>query len=722
MTTGLPPPLPPKGDSPINNNSQPLIDETSSKKVLLSPSVATSTNTKLPRHSTSPVEVSPRIGITGRPPLSSRILCEPPPLPPRCSKPLIALRKAERKSTEVASITNNFTALNDLLSPISLTESEIGLAKYNLRLEDSKDDDGEHSPPVPPKSAAIRAAKNYYNHMAVTGGNAKKNGNMASNEPSSGSKQATGAKGSSSSPNQGKGAMAEAEVERSNSRTGGVDVYTQTERDKLKQQQKMSTGVARPSSALSMSSYYMDPVDALKMNQQHLQVTGTESIVSSKRHSDPELASSTLSTIDLHRNARQRGTGGGDYSLSSYNWYTMGKHSLESLLVAFRQKFPNQPADSSETYEAREVALKMAHKRTGDEQLTSVVSTWQWRGGYQGPGPIEPPSIARVQQQSQQQRPSSRNANATTSVAAAAASTPLMGNAFQQIVNAVVNGPESVQPVNKRTAMVGGTPGGGAQHFNQTIKSTVTTVEDRINAQAPELVVPKMAHVSNVNNSNCNKDVDTAAAHSSNNFENSSALKFNHRHQSSNDTTTTTTGNTSQSGAETNAGTEFCEPWQTIDALESMLLNDFGPTSLNVSSLDEAGGEPLSCQLLKNEMIHFNSYLLRPEEDEDDLDDYDNVAGDEEAEDEEEGSVDEGIVAPQVPPRARKPNGSSQATNNNRAQAANNSEVVVMLSIVENISSYICDLAAPGKDNTFAKSIANFIECTKESTESNPTV
>lgn len=45
----------------------------------------------------------------------------------------------------------------------------------------------------------------------------------------------------------------------------------------------------------------------------------------------------------------------------------------------------------------------------------------------------------------------------------------------------------------------------------------------------------------------------------------------------------------------------------------------------------------------------------------------------------------------------------------------------VMLEIVNNISTYVFELAS-SKDNTFAKSIDNFIECTKESTESSPTV
>lgn len=44
-----------------------------------------------------------------------------------------------------------------------------------------------------------------------------------------------------------------------------------------------------------------------------------------------------------------------------------------------------------------------------------------------------------------------------------------------------------------------------------------------------------------------------------------------------------------------------------------------------------------------------------------------------------------------------------------------------MLEIVNNISSYVFELAS-SKDTTFAKSIDNFIECTKESTETNPTV
>jgi len=49
------------------------------------------------------------------------------------------------------------------------------------------------------------------------------------------------------------------------------------------------------------------------------------------------------------------------------------------------------------------------------------------------------------------------------------------------------------------------------------------------------------------------------------------------------------------------------------------------------------------------------------------------------------------------------------------------SDQSIMLDIVANISTYVFELAAR-KDNTFAKSIDNFIECTKESTESNPSV
>lgn len=45
----------------------------------------------------------------------------------------------------------------------------------------------------------------------------------------------------------------------------------------------------------------------------------------------------------------------------------------------------------------------------------------------------------------------------------------------------------------------------------------------------------------------------------------------------------------------------------------------------------------------------------------------------------------------------------------------------VMLEIVNNISTYVFELAS-NKETTFAKSIDNFIECTKESTETNPTV
>ena len=53
------------------------------------------------------------------------------------------------------------------------------------------------------------------------------------------------------------------------------------------------------------------------------------------------------------------------------------------------------------------------------------------------------------------------------------------------------------------------------------------------------------------------------------------------------------------------------------------------------------------------------------------------------------------------------------------AQGSSNQNV--MLAIVARVSAYVFELA-DRKDNTFAMSIHNFIQCTKESTESNPTV
>ena len=172
-------------------------------------------------------------------------------------------------------------------------------------------------------------------------------------------------------------------------------------------------------------------------------------------------------------------------------------------------------------------------------------------------------------------------------------------------------------------------------------------------------------------------------------------------------------GTDDQIGNATDYGIEFSDPWNR-EASEDMVLLELVP------QLGDAENDSLLIEshlhsthkLLNNDLINFNSFLLNQEQYEPNgsNSDYDNVAYDDDYGQYEDNRGNEDKL----------PSKNNVAVSRDRNKEPTSSDGI-MLNIVYNVSNHVFELANQ-QSNVFSKSIENFIECTKESTESNPIV
>lgn len=514
-------------------------------------------------HSGQSTSVSPPLSVNSKstPALPPRNQPAPPPLPPRT-------KQTEGKQTCAADL----IALKGLLSPVS--ESEFEIVKQDVSAL-AKPSSGS-SPPLPPRS------KNYYNHMVVGKGE---------KEDSAGPSSLL------------------------------CNVYTQTEKDKLVL--SGSKLLQRCASSLSTSSFYMDPVDALNAleggdGKKIAQGTGG---TSSKHHSDPELSSvnqSTSQSIDLHQNQRHKS--GNDYTLSSgSNWYTMGRHSLESLLEHFKARFPDGSNGGGIYGDYEEFRQNLL-------QTTQGLKLQQLKEQSEESGKPE------VEQSHHDDG--------------------------SQLVHPLPSGTQGIYTVDQdwqfhRQYNRGDRGGSAGSNSNRTSgsssKSAATTVDDRLGMTTPQLVVPR---VTNVNGPRVNgSEMKTQVAK------------------------------------------------QDHSVLEQSTKNRHDSMAL------------ISRQLLQNDMINFNSFLLNDHgESLHYAVDGDGCLGSTVVGDENYDAVAEDELYGEEFVRL-----TGDAGTLTRGKASDG----VMLNIVYNISHYVFELARQ-RDNTFAKSVENFIDCTREAMEPKP--
>ena len=218
--------------------------------------------------------------------------------------------------------------------------------------------------------------------------------------------------------------------------------------------------------------------------------------------------------------------------------------------------------------------------------------------------------------------------------------------------------------------------------FVESLKSDVTTVEDLINVQVPELTVPKGSHLSkevtngskncDQQNNELNERYDNLAA-----FRNScqSAVK-----QEINDT-----------------DTEFSEPWDS-DWWDGLVKKVFPRNALlQFSPETEENMFLLNRQLNLNHCENGSTITSLSDSHRTSTFDITEVS-----------SINE------MP--------SNASLTDNRDSTASDRLTVLEANdcgIGLNICNYIFELSAEG-NNTFAKSIDHFIQCTKESNETNP--
>lgn len=597
------PPLPPKNET--NNFALPLIGESLTKP---------STRIELPP------PIPPRTKIDGNNSKNS-----PPPPRPTVSK---------RSSPTV----NN---LNDLLSPTSMTESEI----IDLVQQQNKID--ERVPPLPNKGG-IRA--NYYNHVVSS-----QDKIIFPSQPSPSPEK-------KSSP-----------INLSKSDSSNVsnlcDVYTQTESVKTNEQkQKAKQNLEKTNSNISVSTFYMDPIDALVVINQ-----AKSSFIESnsqKRHSDPELSHNVKDTTSTTTHGTEY-IGFGSSINSSLGL------SLESLLESFRNRFPTASTiddiktgscRSKGNVEQKSNQLPVRH----DAGFSTVDSQWFWHDCKKG---IRSNVESRELKENKNQ---CSNGNK-------------MENNFRQI---------------KRDSIAA------------SERSDVTTAEDLIGVQSPEFVVPKITLMNNLD-----PVISGIVSNGTGFYDNLTKEEMKKAGSFR-----------SEKSVHTDTGTEFSEPWN-MEMVESRILSEIGSTSV-VGPTASSNGKNFcfeeresqiidlktcdsTTQLLNTDIIHFNSYLLNqetPQIDDSLNDDYDNVA-----DDEIYGEYEPNDVHQNFNPHSKVIRRDDSEVTLKEHQNDDSSNKLIMLEIVNRISNYVIDLASR-KDNTFAMSIDNFIECTKESTETNPNV
>lgn len=431
------------------------------------------------------------------------------------------------------------------------------------------------------------------------------------------------------------------------------DVYTQTYETKGISTTSTSAngtsskiGITRANS--SLSCFYMDPIDAL------VAIHSARHPQQPKRHSDPELASSSYNTNEIDSNNQT-------LSIS---------HSLESLLENFRNRF-SSAVSSNEFNSIRETILNERRRKEllqqqsnlmaeingnqlsgvkahrPDAAFSTIDSAWQWHSGNQ--------------QQHQHHNNHQYHHELNDSMVLSALKVPID------------------EYFHKRSSIT----------TNGSVKSDITTVEDLISAKAPELAVPKITHIDSIHHGHQH-------------------LSGQHKNRERSFTAKSTA---------TDVCTEFSEPWNS-DVIESIFLSEFhgGASRMDGDDADSTR------QLLNNDLINFNSFLLNQEQQQAGLvldqpqqaeDDYDNVADDEDIDDNECAFMkrDDSEITLKDNAIVQRPVTTHPLSNDNG----------IKLNIAFNISNYVFELASK-KDNTFSKSIYNFIECTKESTDPNPTV
>ena len=457
ITLSTPPPLPPKNPSmicdPQNVVTAKIITENDSNHhPILSSSSPTIATTLVEVHNNQQQQISSRLP-------SNRLpnAFVPPPIPPRNNRnspngstpppppqkpplpsngpPLSSLRSKKPHSNQQQQ-QQKFSTLNELLSPMSMTESEIEIAKFSLQRKiapnilevDEYDDDD-----INEKSLINR---NYYNQMInqatsspiIIEDDEIKNQKTPSPAP---------AHAIASFPSHHSEQLLHSlpcDVQQSVK----CDVCTQTyDTNKNLQQPQQNGRITRANS--SLSCFYMDPIDALvAINQQQQQP---------KRHSDPELASknsqNTMDTLETNQQQQQ-------------STFTMS-HSLESLLENFRHRFATA-ASGSELYSIRETIL--------NERRNQFIQ----------------------QQQQQQQTNVPKHDTGFSTVDSAWQWHSVVGQNDHN--GGIINRSAAAQLEHSKRSSI---------TTNGSMKSDITTVEDLISAKAPELAVPKITHIDSIN-------------------------------------------------------------------------------------------------------------------------------------------------------------------------------------------------------------------------------
>jgi hypothetical protein len=224
-------------------------------------------------------------------------------------------------------------------------------------------------------------------------------------------------------------------------------------------------------------------------------------------------------------------------------------------------------------------------------------------------------------------------------------------------------------------------PGCRRTSFVESMKSDVTTVEDLIILQAPELSVPKVSHLANGN-----------ANAQSNSSENNIGLHYDNLAHYRNKSEATV-----KQEVINDTDTEFSEPWDS-DWWEGLLKKVFPRNALMQLSPDyEDSNSLLNKDLMLSNCENASTITSLSDSHRTSTFDITEVS-----------SIAELRSATSASERM-------DSTESDRLTVLEANDC----GIGENICKYIFKLAAEG-NNTFAKAIDHFIQCTKESNETNP--
>ncbi len=559
----------------------PMIASGSATKV--SPSSPPAPAPPLPPKAISPelsriLESPPKVGLASspvqqeefqhlqqQPALPPRRVEPPPPIPPRTREanklsdqskisppPRPPTGPAKNRSSPQA-----LAKLNDLLSPTSMTESEIGELVRSVAAAPSSE--GRAAVPSP---AALAAAKaNYYNQIA---------GSSSSSAPSPPStQQPSQPPPTSTSPTM-------------------CEVYTQTEatpQKKKKEKERITPHESalseRPPSNLSSSTFYMDPIDALVVingvrNSIALQAvvdqaSGNQAVIlqHQKRHSDPELTSQK-DLITAPNESAPKGLNSNHNSLGQ---------SLESLLENFKNRYPTCTSSSTTGYTGFK-PIEVTTTETTTTTTTTKVFEATDEPSEKVRLSVKPDAGFSTVDSAWQWHDCTRNA-----VTGVCASRNCPKTAERQNQN---------QNHQKRVSIA------------NSIRSDITTIEDIISSQAPEFVVPKVTHIESLmKNGGVNGGTGVY-----DNLTQEEIMQLKNLN-----------GNSSFRSSRSDAATEFSDPWNkdmvesmilsefgSAAAVANTGNKDFELETRDSVSLDA------TAQLLNTDLINFNSYLLNQEE------------------------------------------------------------------------------------------------------------